>query len=115
MDLAGADDRQRVANLVERAPHAVAVSAMSGEGCEDLLTLIGRQVGRDERPVRVSVPHHDGATLAWLYQVGEVIERRDDEAAVWLVVRLDAANAGRLEKRLGRPLDWADEAIKAAE
>jgi len=61
------------------------------------------------------VPHHDGATLAWLYQVGEIVERRDDEAAVWLVVRLDAANAGRLEKRLGRPLDWADEAIKAAE
>lgn len=115
MDLAGADDRQRVANLVERAPLAVAVSAISGEGCEQLLNIIGRQVGRDDRPVRVSVPHHDGATLAWLYQVGEIVERRDDEAAVWLVVRLDAANAGRLEKRLGRPLDWADEAIKAAE
>ena len=115
MDLAGEDVRQRVANLVERAPLAVAVSAISGEGCEQILNVIGRQVGRHDRPVRVSVPHHDGATLAWLYQVGEIVERRDDEAAVWLVVRLDAANAGRLEKRLGRPLDWADEAIKAAE
>jgi len=34
---------------------------------------------------------------------------------VWLVVKLNAANAGRLEKRLGRPLDWADSVIKAAE
>lgn len=44
-----------------------------------------------------------------------MIERRDDEQSVWLVVRLDAANGGRLEKRLGRSLDWADEEIKAAE
>ncbi len=115
MDQAGADDRQRVANLVQRTPLAVAVSALSGEGCEQLLALIGRQVGRDDRPVRISLPHHDGATLAWLYQVGEIVERRDDEEMVWLVVRLDAANAGRLEKRLGRPLDWADDAVKAAE
>ena len=115
MDQAGADDRQRIANLVQRTPLAVAVSALSGEGCDQLLALIGRQVGRDDRPVRISLPHHDGATLAWLYQVGEIVERRDDEEVVWLVVRLDAANAGRLEKRLGRPLDWADDAVKAAE
>ena len=100
MDQASADGRQRVANLVDRTPLAVAVSALSGEGCEQLLELIGRQVGRHDRPVRISLPHHDGATLAWLYQVGEIVERRDDEETVWLVVRLDAANAGRLEKRL---------------
>ncbi|MBT3373624.1 MAG: GTPase HflX [Rhodospirillaceae bacterium] len=115
MDQASADGRQRVANLVDRTPLAVAVSALSGEGCEQLLELIGRQVGRHDRPVRISLPHHDGATLAWLYQVGEIVERRDDEETVWLVVRLDAANAGRLEKRLGHALDWADDGVKAAE
>ena len=115
MDQASADGRQRVANLVDRTPLAVAVSALSGEGCEQLLELIGRQVGRHDRPVRLSLPHHDGATLAWLYQVGEIVERRDDEETVWLVVRLDAANAGRLEKRLGHALDWADDGVKAAE
>jgi len=115
IDQAGEDDRRRIANLVQRAPLAAAVSALSGEGCEELLTLIGRQAGRHERTVRLALPHADGATLAWLYQVGEMIERRDDEDTVWLVVKLDAANAGRLEKRLGRPLDWADEVIKAAE
>ena len=65
--------------------------------------------------MRLQLPHGDGAILAWLYQVGEVIERRDDEQSAWLVVRLNAANAGRLEKRLGRSLAWADEEIKAAE
>ncbi len=115
MDQAGTDDRQRIANLVQRTPLAVAVSALSGEGCPQLLELIGHQVGRHDRPVQISLPHRDGATLAWLYQVGEIMERRDDEETVWLVVRLDAANAGRLEKRLGHPLDWADDAVRAAE
>lgn len=115
IDQAGEDDRRRIANLFERSPLAAAVSALSGEGCEQLLALIGREAGRHERPVRLALPHADGAILAWLYQVGEIVARRDDAESVWLVVKLNAANAGRLEKRLGRPLDWADSVIKAAE
>jgi GTPase len=115
IDQAGGDDRRRIANLVERTPLTAAVSALSGEGCEQLLALIGGQVGRHDRPVRLALPHEDGATLAWLYKVGEIVERRDDEQTVWLVVKLDAANAGRLEKRLGTALEWADDLAKAAE
>ncbi len=115
IDRADDDERRRIANLLERFPSAVAVSALSGEGCEQLLSLIGGQIGRHDRPVRLALSHQDGATLAWLYEVGEIVERRDDEETAWLVVKLDDANAGRLEKRLGRPLDWADDMVKAAE
>ena len=41
------------------------------------------------------MPHSDGAALAWLYRHGEVVERRDDESAAHLMVRLDAADAPR--------------------
>ena len=115
IDLADVDDRRRIANLMTRSPLAAAVSALSGEGCAQLLALIGGQIGRHDRPVRLALPHEDGATLAWLYQVGEIIRRQDDARTVRLVVRLDAANAGRLEKRLGTPLQWADDVVKAAE
>ena len=115
IDQADDDGRRRIANMVERTPLAAAVSALDGEGVDHLLAQVAAQVSRHDRPVRLQLPHGDGATLAWLYQVGEVIERRDDEQSAWLVVRLDAANSGRLEKRLGRSLAWADEEIKAAE
>ena len=115
IDQADDDVRHRVINMVGRTPLAAAVSALSGEGADQLLALIGQQVGRHDRAVRLHLPHSDGATLAWLYQVGEVVERRDDEQSAWLVVRLDAANAGRLEKRLGHPLDWVEEEARAAE
>ena len=115
IDQASDDDRRRIANLVARSPLAVAVSALSGEGCDQLLALIGQQVGRHDRPIRVSLPHADGATLAWLHEVGEIVEQRDDEQFVWLVVKLDAANIGRLEKRLGHTIELGNDLVKAAE
>ena len=115
IDQADSDRRIRIANLVKRTPLAVAVSALSGEGVEELLALIGQQVRCNERLVHVQLPHSDGATLAWLHQVGQIVDRRDEQHFARLEVRLDAANVGRLEKRLGRSLDILYETIKAAE
>jgi GTP-binding protein HflX len=41
----------------------------------------------------------DGASLSWLYDHGEVVEREDDEAGIHLKVRLDAAHWARFERR----------------
>jgi GTP-binding protein HflX len=42
----------------------------------------------------------DGATLAWLYRHGHVIERRDDEGGhVHLTVGLDPAAKARFDAR----------------
>ncbi len=38
-------------------------------------------------------------SLAWLYEHGEVLERLDDEKAILLKVRIDAANWARFERR----------------
>ena len=115
VDQADDDGRIRIANLIERTPLAVAASALSGEGVEELLALIGQQVSCNDRLAHVQLPHSDGATLAWLHQVGQIVDRCDEQNFVRLEVRLDAANAGRLEKRLGRSLDFLQETIKAVE
>ena len=105
IDQADNDRRIRIANLVKRTPLAVSTSALSGEGIEELLALIGQQISCNERLVHVQLPHSDGATLAWLHQVGEIVDRHDGQEFIRLEVRLDSANAGRLEKRLGPSLD----------
>ena len=106
IDQADNDRRTRIANLVKRTPLAVATSALNGEGAEELLALIGQQVSCNERLVHVQLPHSDGATLAWLHQVGQIVDRRDGQDCIRLEVRLDSANAGRLEKRLEPSLDF---------
>ena len=72
------------------------VSALTGEGCDRLRTLLVERLNADRCRVRLAVDLTDGRTLAWLYRKGEVLARRDDDTKAHLVVRLDPADAARL-------------------
>ena len=115
IDQADKDLRSRLTNLVERNPLAVNVSALSGEGLDDLLKLISKRLIQNYRLVQLNLPHSDGATLAWLHQVGEIIDRIDERDYVHLKVSLDTVDIGRLEKRLGRSIEFVQRSLKAAE
>ncbi len=80
---------------------ALAVSAATGEGIEALLARLDELLAGDLEKVRTAVPHSDGKALAWLYDHGEVVERRDDEAHAHLVVRLRPADSARFRERWG--------------
>jgi GTP-binding protein HflX len=77
----------------------VLVSAATGEGCIALLDAVDDRLRRSRREVELSIGWEDGATLNWLYERGEVVERRDEEGEVHLRVRLDPADIARLEQR----------------
>ena len=79
--------------------HGVALSAVTGEGCEGLLELIDRRLDSGDRVVRLDIPLTDGRTLAWIYQRGEVLGRRDDNTAAHLSVRLSEQDIARLHRR----------------
>ena len=77
---------------------AVAVSALTGEGCDVLLRRVAERID-DSPPVALVLPADDGEALAWLYRNGRVMERHDREAgALELSVRLDAQALGRFER-----------------
>jgi GTPase len=78
---------------------SVALSAATGEGCDALLELIDRRLESEARIVRLEIPHTDGKTLAWVYDRGEVLGRRDDNEAAHLSVRLSEADIARLRHR----------------
>ena len=80
---------------------AVAASALTGDGIDDLMGVIDTRLTAARRVVAVRVPYADGATLAWLYRHGEVLERVDDGGEALLRVGLTPADAGRLERRPG--------------
>lgn len=78
------------------------VSAMTGEGVDQLLEAIGDLLSRTGEAREVSVPLSDGATIAWLYRHGDVRGRHDDGEIARLTVALDAAASAQLERRLAR-------------
>ena len=78
------------------------VSALTGEGVDQLLGAIGEFLGRAGTAREISVPLSDGATIAWLYRHGEVRHRRDEGELALLTVARDTAAAAQFERRLAR-------------
>jgi GTP-binding protein HflX len=99
IDLMDAATRASLVNQAQRNTEAVALSAVTGEGCGGLLRLIEGRLEAGVRSVRLDVPLSDGRTLAWIYAHGEVLGRRDDGEAAHLSVRLSDADLGRLRHR----------------
>ncbi len=99
IDLLDPTARARLGGQQLSNSQSVALSAATGEGCDALLELIDRRLESEARVVRLEIPHTDGKTLAWVYDRGEVLGRRDDNEAAHLSVRLSEADIARLRHR----------------
>ena len=78
--------RRRLAN---RYPEALQVSALDGEGLDELRAQIAARFAERFELVRLLVPYADGARLNELYALGTPIEEREDTAdGVMVVARL---------------------------
>jgi len=96
-------DEQARAALIAQAARvnqpAVAVSARTGEGIEALRTMLDERLIRHRLTREYRLDIRDGAALSWLYEYGEVLDRRDSETTITLKARLDPKDAERFEKR----------------
>jgi len=99
-DVLAVDDRAIVLGDARRAhPPAIPVSAVTGEGCEDLLEAVAALVD-EAPPVDVYTPVGEGAAIAWLYRHGRVIERHDGkDGSVRLAVSLTPQALGQFEQQ----------------
>ncbi|HVU77423.1 MAG TPA: GTPase HflX [Gaiellaceae bacterium] len=75
--------RRRLAN---RFPEAPQVSALTGEGLDELRAELARRFDDRWERVRMLVPYREGARLAELYSLGTPIEEREDTPEGVLVV-----------------------------
>jgi GTP-binding protein HflX len=99
IDLLGADERAALLNQARLNHDVVPVSAVTGEGCTALIAVFDRRFDADRAAIELDVPLSDGAAIAWLYQHGEVLDRRDDETRAHFAVRLSPADIGRFKHR----------------
>lgn len=77
----------------------IAVSALTGAGCENVLALLDEMIGADDIIRTFVLDVTDGAALAWLYQHGRVVEREDGETGIKVMVRLAPVDAERFDAR----------------
>ncbi|MBV8652848.1 MAG: GTPase HflX [Alphaproteobacteria bacterium] len=99
IDLLEPGERDALIAQSRRNQDTVPLSAVTGQGCDELLDLLDRRFDVDRHAVQLDVPLSDGAAIAWLYAHGEVLERRDDESRAHFAVRLSPADIGRFKHR----------------
>jgi GTP-binding protein HflX len=98
IDLVPQEDREVLLGHARRF-EASPVSAVTGEGCVELLKRISGLID-DSPPVAIRLGAGDGEALAWIYRNGRVMSREDEaEGGVILVARLDVQAMGRFERQ----------------
>ena len=99
IDLLDDDARAALLTGLDRREDAVAVSALTGQGCEALLALIDAKLAAGQHTYAVDIDLADGAALAWAYRNGRVLSRTDTDQVARLQVTLSGAEIGRWQKR----------------
>ncbi len=104
IDLLDTESRTMLRNRVARGNGQIPASALNGEGLPELLSAIDRHLAKSARTVTLSVALEDGAAIAWLYDHGQVLARRDDARRAHLRVDLDPADFARFRHRQAEPV-----------
>jgi GTP-binding protein HflX len=81
--------------------HKVAISALTGEGVDELLDDIMSISSKSRTQVIYAIRTEDGEALAWLYNRAQITERHDSEEKVIITVDIDPADQGRFEGKFG--------------
>ena len=79
IDLLDAAALQCIESQCARDVRRVPLSAVTGEGCDALLDVLDAAFAEAQEILDLSVTLEDGATIAWLYRNGEVLNRVDDD------------------------------------
>lgn len=86
-----------------RTPQPVMISAVTGQGLDELLDRIDSRLGQGDEIVTVSVPAKDGRLIAWLHEHGHVLEQEsDEEGTVTARVRIASEKKLKLMHELKR-------------
>jgi GTP-binding protein HflX len=84
--------------LAKAHPGAVAFSAQTGEGVDELLTAIGEQLRAQSSVVELRVPFARGDVLASIHREGEVVTEQAGEHGMSVRARLEPASRHRLRE-----------------
>ena len=97
VDLLDADHGDAIRARAERDDEIYAVSAVTGEGLEDLFAAIARALAAEKSEEMLNLDYSQGKERAWLFKEGVVEEETQDETGFHLRVRWTARQARKFE------------------
>lgn len=95
---ADAADPLVLQRLLRREPHAIVVSARSGQGIEELLALIDRELPHPAVEVTVLVPYTRGDLVSRVHAEGELLSTEHTADGTLLHAKVATVLAAELER-----------------
>jgi GTP-binding protein HflX len=97
VDLLSTEERQRLIEEAKRREDVVPISAVTGEGLENLRELMAKRLRSGEEVHCIRLPASAGERIAWLHSRGEVLDQKVDRDELELSVRLSPDNWARFQ------------------
>ncbi len=98
IDLMQGAERDEMLGEAARRDHVVAVSALTGEGVEELRDTIGHRLQAGASTHQLKLDSGEGSRIAWLHARGEVLDQRQDGDNIHVAVKLSAENWERFQR-----------------
>ncbi len=91
-------DREILTGLSRRHPGSVFVSALNGEGVEQLLTGIEHEMGREMVDAEFRLPLEDARLSSMIHELGEVLASSYDRGRIDLKARMHKSDFEKMKK-----------------
>lgn len=98
MDLLAQEGRDRLSVLAERREKVRLMSAVTGEGVDDVVAAVTAELDRDRTEETLTLTYADGRRRAWLYEQGVVTSEEDAEGGSRLKVSWTPTQAARFSR-----------------
>jgi GTP-binding protein HflX len=99
IDMLDAEARAAIEGEAARRDDVVPLSALSGEGIDDLRRIVSDRLSGGNRVRTLSIDLGDGAGMAWLHANGEVLGQEVDGDRLIVEVRLSDKDLARFTSR----------------
>lgn len=100
-DLLSQEDVEMIENRQKRDNNLVIISALSGQGIDELLGRIDEKLQEKGALLQLTIPTSEGEMLAWCYRQGIIVDRQDEEEEIHLTLRLTAEEKAKFIERFG--------------
>jgi GTP-binding protein HflX len=99
VDLLSEEGRARVDAEAARRDNVMPISALSGDGVDELMQWASERLQEGNRVRRVTLPAGAGEAIAWLHANGEIIGQSSEDLETEFEVRLSDADWARFQNR----------------
>jgi len=97
VDLLQGEERQRLKEEAKRRDDVVPLSALTGDGVDELRAIMAQKLRSGEQVHQIRLPASEGSKIAWLHSRGEVLDQRMNAEEVQMEVRLSPDNWARFQ------------------